>query len=102
MTQIKESNRTYNPRNTGGKPCPLCGKKMLTVRNKRGNNLRVCTSFSCGYEEREETEDGRMRRPSKREQAQTRGMIRKFSDSSKDTATFGDLIKASIDKKKNR
>jgi len=102
VAQIKQSNRQYNPRNAGGKPCPMCGKKMLAVRDKRGNRLRVCASFACGYEEREETGDGRMRRPSKREQAQTRGMIRKYSDSSKDTATFGDLIKASMDKKKNR
>lgn len=102
VAQIKESRRQYNPRNADGKPCPLCGKKMLAVQDKRGNKLRVCASFSCGYEEREEAEDGRMRRPSKREQAQSRGMIRKYSDSSKDTATFGDLIKASMDKKKNR
>ncbi len=102
VAQIKQSNRKYNPRNPAGKPCPQCGKPMLAARDRRGNRIRVCVSFSCGYEEHEETSDGRPPRLSKREQGRVRGLIRKYSDSSKETSTFGDLIKASKEKKKNR
>jgi DNA topoisomerase-3 len=102
VEQIKKSAQQYHPRDASGKPCPVCGKMMLSVRDKTGKKLSVCQSFSCGYEESEDAGYNLARRPSKREKAHTRRLIRKYSDTSKDTATFADLIKASMDKKKNR
>ena len=95
VLRVKNSTQTFRPKNTNTKPCPMCGKKMLAVRDKRGRKLLTCQSFACGYEEREDAGDTFAHRPSRRERAMNQKLIRQYSDNSKETATLGDLIKAS-------
>ena len=99
VMSIVESAQRYKPSEVTGVSCPLCGKKMISHRDKKGRKLLVCPSFACGHEQGEESDDSRPHRSSKREKALNRKLIRQFSDHSKDTVTLGDMIKAAEDKK---
>ena len=99
VDEVKKSQKKYTPRNVSNVSCPLCGRKMLSVRDKKGRKLLVCPSFSCGHEQSEEPENSFSRRPSKRDRVMNQKLIRQYSDHSKDTASLGDLIKASQKKK---
>ncbi|HUV09086.1 MAG TPA: DNA topoisomerase III, partial [Spirochaetia bacterium] len=63
VDHIKRDTSQYRPRNLSSKSCPMCGKKMLPVRDKKGRKLLVCPSFSCGHEESEEGPDSFNRPP---------------------------------------
>ncbi len=100
VTEIKNSGKKYVPKNAGGKECPMCGKSMMPVKGRKGETVFVCPSFSCGYEESVEKGNQIYNKPSKREKQITRSLIRKYSDDNPETSSFGDLIKAAMDKKK--
>jgi DNA topoisomerase-3 len=104
--QIKASAAEYKPKNTTGKSCPLCGKPLMAIRSK-GEELLVCHSLSCGYEE-ETAPRGAPRgaqrdkpgRPSKRERDTARRYMHKFKAGG-ETTSFADLIRAADERKKN-
>jgi DNA topoisomerase III len=100
--QIKGSTQKYSPRDLSDSKCPLCGRNMLSVHGKYGKKKLVCQALSCGYEEGERGKDGSRGKPSRKEQAMSRKLIDQYSDKAKDTATFADLIKASMEKKQQR
>jgi DNA topoisomerase-3 len=79
-------------------PCPFCGRALIEV-TQRGRKKKICQALSCGYQE-EQQRHGEPRRASKQERAMNRRLIRQYSDDSKDTVSFGDLIKAAQEKKK--
>ena len=99
VEEVKKSQKKYSPRNVSKVSCPLCGRKMLSVRDKKGRKLLACPAFSCGHEQSEEPQNSISHRPSKREQVMNQKLIRQYSDRSKETVTLGDLIKAAQEKK---
>ncbi len=99
VAQVKASTAEYRPRNPGATPCPVCGRPLLAVQDRRGRKILACQALSCGYEQGAQTGDG-THRPSPREKAITRRMLREFSDDSKETTSFAELIRAAQEKKK--
>lgn len=99
VRQVKEGRKTYTPRGTG-KPCPLCGRPMTVGLDKKGRKVAVCHALTCGYEEAaEETGRDFMRKPTGREKAVARKLIQKYSDQTKETVTFADLMKEALNRK---
>ena len=99
---VKHSTATYQPRNVSNEPCPVCGKMMMPVLDKKGRKMLVCQSLSCGYEQSTGEGGSLSRRPSKKQKALDRRLIQQFSDKSKETATFADLIKAAQERKEQK
>ncbi len=77
----------------------MCSRPMVLSTDKRGRKMYVCHTLSCGYSEPENGADS-SRRPGKREKAMNRRLISRYSDKSKGTATFADLIRAAEERKK--
>ncbi|MDC7124103.1 MAG: DNA topoisomerase 3 [Spirochaetales bacterium] len=101
VDSVKSGGKNYKPVEFSKKPCPLCGRMMMPVRDKKGREIHVCRSLSCGYEEEpENTGAYGYNKPSKREKAVTRKLIKQYSDNSSDTFTLADMIKIKNDKKK--
>ena len=101
VTQIKESTAQFRPRNASSTPCPVCGRMLLPVLDRRGRKKLACQSLSCGYEQSADPGGG-PHRPSPKEKAITRRLVREFSDESQDTSTLGDLLRAKKDEKDQR
>jgi DNA topoisomerase-3 len=105
VEMVKASTEEYKPRNMSDTPCPICGRSMMPVLDKKGRKMLVCQSLSCGYEQMEGERDAGFagRGPSRKQKAVNRRLIRQFSDNSKETATFADLIReAQTRKEKER
>jgi hypothetical protein len=75
---------------------------MMPVLDKKGRKILVCQSLSCGYEQTEGEGDSPSRRPSRKQKALDRRLIQQFSNKSKETATFADLIQAARDRKEHK
>lgn len=102
VNQVKISTIPYKPRNLSNIDCPICGKKFLTGRDKKGVKMLVCQSRSCGYEQKE-SEDWESGKQTRKQKAMVSKMIHKYTDTkSKNTQSFGDILKASLDKKKEK
>jgi DNA topoisomerase-3 len=99
---VKSSTATYQPRSVSSEPCPVCGKMMMPVADKKGRKMLVCQSLSCGYEQTGGEGDSLSRRPSRKQKALDRRLIQQFSDKAKETATFADLIKAAQERKEHK
>jgi len=99
VAQIKAGTAEYRPRNPGAAPCPVCGRPLLSVQDRRGRKILACQALSCGYEQSAQTGDG-PHRPSPREKAITRRMLSEYSDDTKETSSFADLIRAAQENKK--
>ena len=96
VERVKKDPSVYKPANTG-KPCPMCGRMMIEVLDRKGKKALVCQALSCGYEESVAGErDGFMKKPTGREKAMSRKLIKTYSDHSKETSTFADLLKESM------
>lgn len=102
VKEIKSSTLKYEAKETGGKPCPFCGRSMITTKGKKGQIIQACLALSCGYEEEQERKGNpyNSRRPSRKEKALNHKLIRQYSDDSKDTVTLADMIKVSQDRRK--
>lgn len=102
VEMVKTSTASFKPRNLSNSPCPVCGKMMMPVLDKKGRKMLVCQSLSCGYEQSESQGDSLSRRPSKKQKAMNRRLIQQFSDKSKETATFADLIRAAQERQEKK
>ncbi|MDC7226888.1 MAG: DNA topoisomerase 3 [Spirochaetales bacterium] len=91
VAAVKSGGKDYKPVEFSKKPCPLCGRMMMPTKDRRGRELYVCRSLSCGYEEEPENRGG-YRKPSPKERAVTRKLIKQYSDDSSDTFTLADMI----------
>lgn len=96
---VKRSGAEFKPRSAINIPCPACGKMLLPVLDKKGRKVLVCQSLSCGYEQSGEQGEAFSRRPSPKEKAISRRLVSQYSDQSKETASFAELIKAALEKK---
>jgi len=92
VSSVKSGGKDYKPKDFSKKPCPLCGRMMMPGKDKKGHELYVCRSLSCGYEEEPENRSGN-RKPSYKEKAVTRKLMKQYSDDSPDTFTLADMIK---------
>jgi len=98
---VKNAKREYKPANESDKSCPLCAKKLLFNKDKKGKRILVCRSLSCGYEEEENKRDDLSKKPSQKEREITRRLINRYtSNESADTYTLGDLLKKKLEEKK--
>ncbi len=104
VKEIKTSTKTYSSLETSGKPCPFCGREMITTRGKKGAVILACLALSCGYEEEQNksSDPYQSRRPGRKEKALNRKLISQYSDQSKDTFTLADMIKVKEDKRKKK
>jgi DNA topoisomerase-3 len=102
VEQVKASTAEYKPRSTSNTPCPVCGRMLLAVQDRKGRRILACQSLSCGYEQSADAGDGLSRRPSPREKAITRRLIHQYSDDSKETSTLADLLQAAREKKEKK
>jgi DNA topoisomerase-3 len=102
VEMVKASTATYQPRSVSNEPCPVCGRMMMPVLDKKGRKILICQSLSCGYEQTRGEGETLSRRPSKKQKALNRRLIQEFSDKSKETATFADLIRAAQERKEHR
>ncbi|MBN2443023.1 MAG: DNA topoisomerase III [Spirochaetales bacterium] len=97
--EIRENQASYTPDNVSNTPCPVCGKKMLTFKGKKGMML-VCPDRNCGYRTSEKETRGEWFKKSKKEQYINKKLIDQYSDHSKETHSLGDLLKQAMEKKK--
>jgi len=88
---VKKSTARYTVKGDSAARCPLCGKPLYPLQGKRGKKRLVCQGLSCGYEEG----DGR------KEKRIGRSLMHKYGGGGgAETTTFGDLLKASQERKK--
>ena len=59
--------------------------------------MLVCQGLSCGYEEQEG--GGMDGKPSEKEKRIARTLMKQYGNTSKETSTFADLIKAAQERK---
>lgn len=96
VSQVKNSKLTYEPKNLSRKDCPMCGKKLMEIHDKKGNPKFVCQSLACGYEDEPEKKNDPYRRQGRKEKAMNSRLVRQYSSKEKDTMTLGDMIKAQM------
>ncbi len=96
VSEIRDSSKVFEPSGLSSEVCPMCGKNLLSVNDKKGRLKKVCRSMACGFEE---SEGKKSRKDFAREKAMGRRLIKQYSDDSKDTVTLGDMLKAAMDKK---
>lgn len=96
ITEIKNSSDTFEPSGLSKEVCPMCGKNLLSVHDKKGNPKKVCRSMACGYEE---STGKKNRKDFAREKSMGKRLINQYSDQSSDTMSLGDILKAAMDKK---
>lgn len=101
VLQVKNSKSVYEPKNLGKRDCPLCGKKLMEIHDKKGNPKFVCQSLACGYEDEPERKNDPYRRQGKKERAMNARLVRQYSSKEKETMTLGDMLKAQMEKDSN-
>ncbi|MCU0822785.1 MAG: DNA topoisomerase 3, partial [Spirochaetes bacterium] len=103
IAEIVNSKQEFKPENPGESTCPLCGKKLLTTKDKKGRKILVCRSRSCGYESEAAQNDNFQNKQSRKEKEISRKLIYKYTDNNaKETFTLGDIMKASMNKPVNK
>lgn len=93
--QIVDSSKTFEPKGLSREVCPMCGKNLLSVHDKKGRLKKVCRSMACGYEE---STGKKSRKDFAREKSMGRRLINQYSDQSSDTMSLGDMLKAAMEK----
>ncbi len=96
ITEIKNSNKPFEPSGLSKDICPMCGKNLLSVNDKKGKPKKACRSLACGYEE---SSGRKSRKDFGREKAMNKRLINEYSDQSSDTMSLGDMLKAAMEKK---
>jgi len=99
VAEVKNSKLTYEPKNLSKKECPMCGKKLMEIHDKKGNPKFVCQSLACGYEDEPERKNDPYRRQGRKERAMNSRLVRQFSSKEKDTMTLGEMLKAQMENK---
>lgn len=100
VKSVINSEMVYEPRNLSTKQCPMCGKKLMEIHDKKGNPKFVCQSLACGFEEEPERAFDPNRRPDRKERAMNSRLVKQYSDKGKETMTLGDMLKAQLEGKK--
>jgi DNA topoisomerase-3 len=96
---VKQNTRQYKPHNLTETKCLMCGSNMLSVKDK-GNKSLKCSNPRCSYVQAENKDDAAWHRRSKKEVFMNRKLIGQYSDHTKETSTFADLIREAQERKK--
>lgn len=99
---VKNSKLAFEPKNLSKKDCPMCGKKLMEIHDKKGNPKFVCQSLACGYEDEPERAYDPYKRQGRKEKAMNSRLVHQFSDKSKETMTLGDMLKAQMEANKSK
>ena len=94
---IKNSKLTFEPKNLSKKNCPMCGKKLMEIHDKKGNAKFVCQSLACGYIDEPVNEYDPYNKRNKKNRGMNSRLVKQYSDKSKDTMTLGDMLKAQME-----
>lgn len=96
VTEVKSSDAHFEADNLTSNLCPICGKKMLLFRGKKGQTL-VCSDPACGYRQsmRDAKSDGFKR--SKKESYMNKRLINQYSDKADGNRSLGDLLKSALE-----
>jgi DNA topoisomerase-3 len=97
VDRVKTGDARYEPK--GDAKCPVCGKVMVAVHDRRGSKVLVCQALSCGYEQRGEGDDPLGRRASPRERAIARRLVRDYAGDTPETNTLGDMIRTTRERR---
>ncbi|MBI9097960.1 MAG: DNA topoisomerase III [Spirochaetaceae bacterium] len=97
---VKNSKLTFEPKNLSKKDCPMCGKKLMEIHDKKGNAKFVCQSLACGYIDEPVNEYDPYNRRNKKNRGMNSRLVKQYSDSSKDTMTLGEMLKAQMEANK--
>lgn len=100
VNSVKDSKEVYSPSGLSKKVCPMCGKHLMAIHDKKGREKFVCRSMACGYIEEPEADPVYGGKPDRRERAMNRKLINQYSDKSSDTMSLGDMLKAAMENKK--
>jgi DNA topoisomerase-3 len=98
---VRSDSARYRPRGLSSTPCPVCGRMLMPVADRRNRKKLVCHSLSCGWEQSAAEESGLSRRTSPRERALNRRLIDRYSDHGSETSTLADLIRDSGKRKQS-
>lgn len=98
VSSVRESTKTYTPKNVTDTLCPICGKKMLSFKGKKGKML-VCQDRNCGFRQADKKTQGDWFKKSKKERFINKTLIDKYTDQTSDTMSFGDLLKKAMKEK---
>ena len=95
IESVKSSEVTFKLDNITREKCPLCGKYMLKVKDKKRREMLICQDRECGY--REAVNNGKFDKGlsvSKRDQAMNKKAIAQHADNEVSTGlNLGDLFK---------
>jgi len=97
---VKNSKLTFEPKNLSKKDCPMCGKKLMEIHDKKGNPKFVCQSLACGYVDEPVNEYDPYNKRNKKNRGMNSRLVKQYSDKGKDTMTLGDMLKAQMETKK--
>ena len=100
VDSVKADTSTFKLDNLTKTNCPMCGKKMMQVKEK-GRNILVCQDRKCGFRKDDgKPDDGSFRKSSKRDRVMNQRLINQYTDSKKKAGTsFGDLLESALNKK---
>ncbi|OQA07336.1 MAG: DNA topoisomerase 3 [Firmicutes bacterium ADurb.Bin373] len=100
IEEVKSSNKTFKLDNITKEKCPMCGKYMLSVTDKRKRAMLICQDRECGYRENVFKKNDGDLSISKKEKAINKKLISQYSDNTQNSGlNLGDLLKNFIDKK---
>ena len=89
---VKAQTNEYEHKNLSNEKCPMCGKQMLNVKDKKGKDILVCQDRSCGYEDKKRSKDNFGLNISKREKGMNKKLISKYSEKEEAVTNLGDLF----------
>lgn len=91
---IKSSEVTFKIDNITKEKCPVCGKYMLKVKNKRKREMLICQDRECGYREEINSKYDKGLSVSKRDQIMNKKAIAQHADNEVSTGlNLGELFK---------
>jgi DNA topoisomerase-3 len=97
VNSVKNDTATYREENLTRVECSMCGKFLV----KMPGGILKCQDRTCGYTQPENPDGFSEHRMSRRERAEQKYLVRKYSDSQEIKTNLGDLLKKALDKKRS-
>jgi len=98
---IKNDTTAYKATNVTKSKCPSCGKYMLIVNGKRGKML-VCPDRNCGHRQPEKENERIGLGSSPRTRQMNKKLINQYSDKEDIGQNLGEMLKAALEKKRDK
>jgi len=97
VESVKKDESDFKLDNITKHSCPMCGKKMLSVKGKKNKKMLVCQDRTCGYREEEKDKNSFGISMSKRDRHMNKRLASKYSDKEEAVTNLGDLLKGFMD-----